>query len=74
MFKFSNLPDDKSTVKIVNEAANRLYYKLEGIDVDTLDISDYNKRYFGSLLRNLRSNLQKYAYILVWSIAKTIYP
>ena len=71
MFKFCNLPDDKSTIKIVNEAADRLYYKLEGIDVKTLDISDYNKRYFGSLLKNLRSNLQKYAYILIWSIAKT---
>ena len=35
------MPDDKSTVKIVNEAANRLYYKLEGIDIETLDISDY---------------------------------
>jgi hypothetical protein len=74
IFKFCNLPDDKSTVKIVNEAANRLYYKLEGIDIETLDISDYNKRYFGSLLKNLRSNLQRYAYILVWSITKIDIP
>lgn len=74
MFKFCNLPDDKSTIKIVNEAANRLYYKLEGIDLETLDISDYNKRYFGSLLDNLQTNLQKYAYILVWSITKMDIP
>lgn len=74
MFKFCNLPDDKSTIKIVNEAASRLYEKLEEIDVATLDISDYNKRYFGSLLKNLQSNLQMYAYILVWSIAKTDIP
>ncbi len=74
MFKFCNLPDDESTVKIVNEAANRLYYKLKELDIQALDISDYNKRYFGSLVRDLHSNLQKYAYILVWSITKMDIP
>jgi hypothetical protein len=74
IFKFCNLPDDKATIKIVNEAASRLYFKLKGIDLETLDISDYNKRYFGSLLANLQSNLQRYTYILVWSIANTEIP
>lgn len=74
MFKFCSLPDDKSTVKMVNEAASRLHYKLKGINLETLDISDYNKRYFGFLLGNLQSNLQKYAYILVWSITKIDVP
>lgn len=74
MFKFCNLPDDKSTIKMVNEAASRLHHKLEEIDLETLDISDYNKRYFGSLVGNLQSNLQKYAYILVWSITKIDVP
>ncbi len=74
MFKFCNLPDDKSTVKMVNEAASRLHYKLKGINLETLDISDYNKKYFGSLLGNLHSNLQRYAYILVWSITKIDVP
>ena len=63
MFKFCNLPDDKSSVKMVNEAASRLHYKLKGINLETLDLSDYNKKYFGSLLGNLHSNLQRYAYI-----------
>jgi len=74
MFKFCNLPDDTLTVKMVNEAAGRLHYKLKKIDLESLNISDYNKRYFGSLLRNLRSNLQKYAYILAWSITKIDIP
>lgn len=74
MFKFCNLPDDTLTVTMVNEAAGRLHYKLKKIDLESLDISDYNKRYFGSLLRNLRSNLQKYAYILAWSITKIDIP
>jgi hypothetical protein len=74
MFKFCNLPDDKEAIKMVNEAANRLYYKLKGLDVQSLDISDYNKRYFGSLVRDSKSNLQKYAYILLWSITKTNIP
>lgn len=74
MFKFCSLPDDKPIIKIVDEAASRLYYKLEEIDIQSLDISDYNKRYFGYLLKNLKSNLQKYAYILVWSITKTDVP
>ncbi|AKB51647.1 hypothetical protein MSBRW_2394 [Methanosarcina barkeri str. Wiesmoor] len=74
MFKFCNLPDDKSTIKVVNEAASRLHYKLKGMNLETLDISDYNKKYFGSLLGNLHSNLQRYAYILVWSITKIDVP
>ena len=74
MFKFCNLPDDKTIVKKVNEAANRLYYKLEKLDVQGLDISDYNKRYFGSLVKDLKSNLQKYTCILVWSITKADTP
>lgn len=74
MFKFCDLPDDKATVELVNEAANRLHYKLERLDIESLDISDYNKRYFGSLLKSLKSNLQKYTYILSWSIANTGIP
>lgn len=74
MFKFCNLPDDKQIINMVNEAADRLYYKLEAIEIESLGISDYNKKYFGYLLKNLRSNLQKYAYILVWSITKMDIP
>jgi 2-polyprenyl-3-methyl-5-hydroxy-6-metoxy-1,4-benzoquinol methylase len=69
IFKFCNLPDDKSKLKIINEAADRLYYKLEKLDVKALNISDYNKKYFASRLKELKSNLQKYAYILLWATA-----
>ena len=73
-FKFCNLPNDKSTVKLVNDAASRLYNKLNGIDLETLDISDYNKRYLRMYLKCLQSNLQMYSYILVWSITKIDIP
>lgn len=74
MFKFCDLPEDKTAVKLVNEAADRLYCKLERLDLQNIEISDYNKKYFGSLVKNLKSNLQRYAYILVWSITKTDIP
>jgi 2-polyprenyl-3-methyl-5-hydroxy-6-metoxy-1,4-benzoquinol methylase len=53
----------------INDAAIRLYTKLKGINVDSLNISDYNKRYFGNHLNNLRSSLQLYSFILAWSIS-----
>jgi 2-polyprenyl-3-methyl-5-hydroxy-6-metoxy-1,4-benzoquinol methylase len=65
---------EESQLKEINDAATRLYSKLQGIHVESLNISDYNKKYFGANLKGLRSILQKYTYILAWSISEMNLP
>lgn len=74
LYQNAFFPLEKLQLKEINDAATRLYSKLQGIDVESLNISDYNKRYFRDHLKELRSWLQKYSYILAWSIAETNIP
>jgi 2-polyprenyl-3-methyl-5-hydroxy-6-metoxy-1,4-benzoquinol methylase len=53
--------------KIINTAGKSLTKKLLNFNVNRLEISDYNKRYFGSLIKNEQSiklNIDKYTYLL----------
>lgn len=72
IYKNASLP--KENLIKINNAATRLYSKLNKINVESLDISDYNKRYFGDHQKRLRSTLQRYSYILAWSIAEMKMP
>ena len=53
----------------IQNAALRLYSKLNRISPVSLDISDYQKKYLGDQLAELQAWLQKYAFILAWSTA-----
>ncbi len=56
----------------VRSAAKRLHAKLHNLRLDALEISDYNKRYFGDQLVSddiLRGHLTKYGYILEWALS-----
>ena len=72
-YKWAKLPKNKTLINRINNASAILYDKLEYYDVKTNnDISDYNKRYFGNLISNQSSifhALQKYSYLLTWSLA-----
>lgn len=74
IFKYARLPHDKKLLESIDLAANRLFYKLGALNVDTLQISNYNKRYLKSKLDNLITNLQISSYILSWSLAKSNIP
>jgi hypothetical protein len=66
----ASLPKDEQMLKDIDAAATRLYAKLVDLNVNLLEISDYNKRYFGEYtIKCLRSALQKYSYLLAWSVA-----
>lgn len=65
------LPNDKKLLNDINSAANRLFAKLEDFDINTTEISDYNKVYFGGKSKQLIRELQKYSYILSWSLFKS---
>ena len=71
IYGFARLPKDRELLIDINSAAIRLFDKLRALDVEALDISDYNKRYFGGKLVNLTASLQLYSYILAWSLADT---
>lgn len=67
-FIYSFLPYNQTTInsmKLVNNAAERLAKKLQELNIDELNISAYNKNYFSNYLNNLRAGLQSAAY-LIW--------
>ncbi len=74
MFDYVRLPKNQKMLIDINSAAKRLFYKLRDLDIDTIDISDYNKRYLGDKLAGLKAILQNCTYILSWSIANSDIP
>lgn len=69
MYKYARLPKDYKLLMGINSAASRLFNKLKYLDIYSLDVSDYNKRYLRGYLRNITNTLQLYSYILSWSVA-----
>ena len=64
-FAFAKLPNNRKLLTGIEDAAVRLKNKIVRLNVDTLDISDYNKVYFKEKIESLTTNLQLYSYILV---------
>jgi len=72
LYKFGNYPDNLVLINKLNDAAARLYKRLSELDVNKLDISEYNSRYFGGHVcdeDSLNLNLIKYGYVLVWALS-----
>ncbi|MBU7025605.1 MAG: 50S ribosomal protein L11 methyltransferase, partial [Theionarchaea archaeon] len=65
----AQLPDDFNLLQDINSAAHTLFRKLKNLDIDTLNISDYTKKYVGNHVRALERTLQNYSYVLAWSLA-----
>jgi hypothetical protein len=58
------------------QAGIELKKKLREVDIDSFEISDYNKRYFGSLIKDEQSlclNVDKYSYLLKLVLKKYNY-
>ena len=59
--------DNANTTRIL-AAAHRLEEKLRDLNIDELNLSDYNTRYLGSLIAtssDRKANLTKYAYLIM---------
>ena len=67
----AHLPKDHELLFGINGAAQRLYDKLKNLTVDSLNISDYTKKYVNNHIRALERTLQKYSYILAWALSGT---
>jgi hypothetical protein len=75
MFNVARLPEGSLALQEqIDSASCRLFDKLEKFDVKALDISDYNKRYFGEGLRDLTAWLQLRSYMLLWCLFKNTKP
>jgi hypothetical protein len=70
------LPPGKGLLLEINNAAAKLREKLENLDLNTLTISHYNKRYLGDYIKSgsLRAHLQRFTYILAWSVTDAPIP
>jgi len=74
IYDYVGMPKNYELLVKINSAAGRLFNKLRGFNVNSLVISDYNKKYFGDKLRSLKAVLQLNSYILAWSLAKAGIP
>jgi 2-polyprenyl-3-methyl-5-hydroxy-6-metoxy-1,4-benzoquinol methylase len=74
LYRHSDLPNNPELVKRIATAASSLYEKLATLNLDRLDLSDYNRAYLRRYQRKLRTNLQKYAYVLAWGLAQNSRP
>lgn len=69
MYQYPRLPQDPYILLGINSAACRLFNKLKHLDIFSLDISDYNKRYLNDYNKDMVSKLRLFSYILSWSVA-----
>ena len=70
-YSFANYPKNNFLLKEIFKAASDLDNKLSKLDINTLNISSYNKRYFGDHIKSRyarKLNLTKYSYVLAWAL------
>lgn len=68
VYEWAPFPAQGAVGAQVQSAARRLYDKLAQLDIDSLDISEYNKWYFGELVGDLTEALQLRAYLLALAV------
>ena len=75
LYKFCNYPKNCFELIVnVTEAASRLNTKLSNLDLNDLNISDYNNRYFGEYTNSNEKrtlHLTKYSFILIQLLSKS---
>ena len=73
LYKYKNAkyPVNDETIELLSQKIFKLENILLELDLGKINISDYNKRYFGDKIKNLttlRFELTKYLYLICWSI------
>lgn len=72
LYKYGIYPHKSKIIKEVTLAASRLEQMLSVLDLDDINLSEYNIRYFGDYIKTEEKrilNLQKYSYILSWVLS-----
>jgi 2-polyprenyl-3-methyl-5-hydroxy-6-metoxy-1,4-benzoquinol methylase len=73
-YDYAILPHDHALLERIDQAAFRLSSKLQTLNLIELGISEYNQRYLGNYICNLRGILQINTYLLAWSLANLQLP
>jgi 2-polyprenyl-3-methyl-5-hydroxy-6-metoxy-1,4-benzoquinol methylase len=68
IYKHSILPDNETLNTSIGKSADSLKEALLKLDIDTLNVADYTKKYFKDYLRKLDYALQSCSLIVSWSI------
>ena len=74
-YKFAKYPSNNLQKLEINHASRALDEKLKKLKLNTLNLSDYNKRYFGNHISTSgarKLNLTKYSYVLNWSLSDRV--
>lgn len=74
MYKFAKFPRNKKLLTHINLAALEVFDTLRIVDVNSLPISDYNKRYLLRYQNKLRTHLQRLTFLLAWGLDNTKKP
>lgn len=64
----------RQLLKQIESAQLRLYNKLVNLDIKSLNISEYNQRYLGNKIANLKPELQLYGRLLYLSLKNSLIP
>jgi hypothetical protein len=67
-YNFAVLPHDRPLLARIDQAAEKLALKLQALDLIKLGISEYNQRYLGSYIKDIRGILQINTYLLAWAL------
>jgi 2-polyprenyl-3-methyl-5-hydroxy-6-metoxy-1,4-benzoquinol methylase len=76
-YSFAKYPKNNLFLEKIFQAASSLDDKLSNLDVNSLNISEYNKRYFGDHIKTngaRKLNLTKYSYVLAWALNNVAKP
>lgn len=72
MFNLARLPENRNIfIGDINPAAARLFEKVRTLEIGSLNISDYNKRYFGHIAENITASLQLRSYMMAWVLSES---
>lgn len=71
IYRNLHLPEGCPALSQINAAAEFLCSKLKGLDIGSLPISNYNRRYLNEHIRSLHGVLMRHTYILALAIGNT---
>jgi 2-polyprenyl-3-methyl-5-hydroxy-6-metoxy-1,4-benzoquinol methylase len=63
------LPGGNVLIEEIDRAAAELDEKIGSLEIEKLSISDYNKRYLSSYVKERKAVIQRYAFVLAWGLA-----
>lgn len=52
-YNYVYLLEDRNLLMNINLAANKLSIKLKNLNINSLEISDYNRRYLGDYIKDI---------------------